>query len=191
MASVCSVVPSAARWRVPNRSAWIVVSPSGRSAPAARILEPRTITAPSWSGDLRREDRPKQVRRQVAVDHHADLGDLLQARLALDHDERAVALGRQRCGRPGHLGGDVSTRAILGRHQPAQRADPADAVEGTAELRLEDDDEREQADDGAGLEDLGEQLQVEASGLRSTRRTGRHADDEANGARPRMRLKSQ
>ena len=36
-ASVCSVMPSAARWRVPNRWLWRVVSASGSSAPAARI----------------------------------------------------------------------------------------------------------------------------------------------------------
>ena len=48
-ASVCSVIPRAARWRVPKRSVWTVVSASGRSAPAARIASPRMITAPSWS----------------------------------------------------------------------------------------------------------------------------------------------
>ena len=56
-ASVCSVIPRAARWRVPNRSAWTVVSASGRSAPAARIVSPRMMTAPSWSGGPRHEDR--------------------------------------------------------------------------------------------------------------------------------------
>ena len=48
-ASVCSVMPRAARWRVPNRSVWMVVSASGSRAPAARIRSPRMITAPSWS----------------------------------------------------------------------------------------------------------------------------------------------
>ena len=79
-ASVCSAIPRAARWRVPKRSAWTVVSASGRRAPAARIVSPRMITAPSWSGGPRREDRPEQVGRHVAVDHHPALGDLLETR---------------------------------------------------------------------------------------------------------------
>ena len=58
--------------------------------------------------------------------------------------------------------GDVLDGARLGRRQePAERADPADPLERPAELGLEDDDEGEQADDGAGLEDLGQEAQVE------------------------------
>ena len=57
------------------------------------------------------------------------------------------------------------------RQEPRERADPADPLERPPELRLEDDDEREQADDGAGLEDLGEQAQVERD--RQRRRPGR------------------
>ena len=67
-----------------------------------------------------------------------------------------------------------SAGALLGRrHQPGERSDPADALEAAAQLRLEDDDEREQADDGAGLEDLGDEPQVEPLGERRTARTGR------------------
>ena len=80
IASVCSVMPRAARWRVPKRSVWIDVSASGRSAPAATIRSSRMITAPSWSGDFGREDRAQQVGRHVAVDHDAGLGHLLEAR---------------------------------------------------------------------------------------------------------------
>ena len=49
-ASVCSVIPRAARWRVPKRSVWTVISASGRSAPAARSISSRMMIAPSWSG---------------------------------------------------------------------------------------------------------------------------------------------
>ena len=41
------------------------------------------------------EDRRQQVGGEVAVDHDAGLGDLLETRFALDHDERAVALRGQ------------------------------------------------------------------------------------------------
>ena len=40
-----------------------------------------------------REHRIEQVDREVAVDHHARFGDLLQPGLALQHDERPVVLG--------------------------------------------------------------------------------------------------
>ena len=43
----------------------------------------------------------------------------------------------------------------------ASEPDPPDPLEGAPQLGLEDDDEREQADDGPGLEDLGQQPQVE------------------------------
>ena len=111
---------------------------------------------------LRGEDRAQQVGRHVAVDHHAGLGHLLEPGLALEHDERALAVGRQLGRRAGDLGRDVDGGARLGRRQePAERPDPPDALERAAQLGLEDDDEGEQADDRAGLEDLGQQPQVE------------------------------
>ena len=65
-------------------------------------------------------------------------------------------------GRVGDLVGDVLDGPLLGRREePVERADPADPLERPTELRLEDDDEREQADDGARLQDLGQQLEVE------------------------------
>ena len=173
-ASVCSVMPRAARWRVPKRSVWIDVSASGSSAPAATIRSSRMITAPSWSGDFGREDRAQQVGRHVAVDHHPGLGDLLEAGLALEHDQGALAVGRQLGRGARDLGRDVLDGARLGRRQePAERADPADPLERPPQLRLEDDDEGEQADDGAGLEDLGEQPQVERDGQRVDQRRAR------------------
>ena len=108
------------------------------------------------------------------MDHHAGLGDLLEPGLALDDDERAVALGRQRGGRPRHLVRDVLGDARVGRReQPRERADPADALQGAPQLGLEDDDEGEQADDRAALQDPGEQDAVERDRQRSRRRTGR------------------
>ena len=98
------------------------------------------------------------------MDHHAGLGDLLQAGLALDDDQRAVTLGRQPGRGAGDLGGDDLGHPGLGRDEPAERAHAPDAIERPAKLRLEHDDEREQADDGARLEDLGEQPQREQAG---------------------------
>ena len=167
-------MPSAARWRVPKRSVWIVVSASGRSAPAARIVSPRMITAPSW-----RAVRGAKIVRSRSADRSPwiitpGLGDLLEAGLALDHDERAVALRRQAAGGPRDLGRDVLGGPRLGRRQePAERADAADALERPPQLGLEDDDEGEQADDGAGLEDLGQQAQVERDRPARRRRTAR------------------
>ena len=162
-ASVCSVIPRAARWRVPNRSVWTVVSASGSSGAGGEDRLAADDHRAVVERGPRREDRPEQVGRDVAVDHHPGLGDLLEPGLALEHDQRAVAFGGQLGGRPRDLVGDVIDGALLGRRQqPAERADPADPLEGPAELRLEDDDEREQADDGAALEDLGEQPQAEA-----------------------------
>src|SRR5664280_2434093 len=50
IASVCSVMPRAALWRVPKRSSGMVVSAEGSTAPAARMRSPLITTAPSWSG---------------------------------------------------------------------------------------------------------------------------------------------
>ena len=53
------------------------------------------------------------------MDHHAGLGDLLEPRLALEHDERAVALGGQLGGGPGDL---ASRRARRRAARPATGA---------------------------------------------------------------------
>ena len=129
-ASVCSAIPRAARWRVPNRSAWTVVSASGsRRAGGQDRLAADDDRAVVERG-ARREDRAQQVGRDVAVDHHPGLGDLLEAGLALEDDERAVAVRGQVRGGPGHLVGDMVDRPRVGRRQePGERADPADAVE--------------------------------------------------------------
>ena len=123
IASVCSAMPRAARWRVPKRSVWIVVSARGSSAPAARIESLADDDGPVVEGGPRREDRQQQVGRQVAVDHHAGLRDLLEPGLALDDDERADALGGHDRRGPRHLDRDVVRRPRFGRRQePGERA---------------------------------------------------------------------
>jgi hypothetical protein len=105
-------------------------------------------------GGLGGEDRAQQVGRQVTVDGHPGLGDLSETGLALEHDEGAVALGRERPRRVRHLAGHPLDAAPVGRREePAEGADPADPLEGSPELGLEDDDQGEDADDGAVLED--------------------------------------
>ena len=101
-----------------------------------------------------------------------DLGGVLEARLALDDDQRADAVRGERGGGAGETmaATRVCVRGGTRRcHDPAQRADAPDALQRPAQLRLEDDDERQQADHGAGLEDRGEEPQVE--------RLGDHVDD--------------
>jgi hypothetical protein len=63
---------------------------------------------------------------------------------------------------------------------------------GPAELRLEDDDEREEADDGARLEDLGQPAAASGCGPRSRRRTATVHRRSRGGTAlvPRMRLNS-
>ena len=89
------------------------------------------------------------------MNHHAGLGDLLQPGLALEDDQRTMALrGEGGCG-PRHLRGDVFRLPLFSRRdQPREGSDATDAFEATAELWLEDDDEREDAHDGARLQDL-------------------------------------
>jgi hypothetical protein len=132
----------------------------------------------------RGEDRQQQVDADVGVEHHAGLGDLLQARVPLEDDQRAVTLaGEERCC-PGDLVGDPVDRALLRwREEPVERADAADPLERPAELRLEDDDEGEQADDRQGLEDLGEEAEVEDAGGGVDREQDTDTDHEADRAR--------
>ena len=83
------------------------------------------------------------------------------------------------------IAGHVLGAPALGRrHEPGQRADPADPLQGPPQLRLEHDDEREQADDGARLEDLRQEAQLERLGRRVDREEDADADDEPDGARP-------
>ena len=93
---------------------------------------------------------------------------------AFEHDQRADLVGRQDGRRSGHGRGHVLDRPLRRRRTSSQpqRSDPADAFEGPAQLGLEDDDERQQADHGAGLQDLRQQLQAERLGERRISRRG-------------------
>ena len=181
-ASVSSVMPSAARCRVPNRS---------DERHLGERQERRGGEDPAVADDdgavveegPRREDRAQELAREVGMDHHAGLGDLLEAGLPLQHDQGAVALARQHARGLGDLGGDVLDGALPGRReQPAERPDAPDALEAAPELGLEHDDEREQADDRARLQDLREQPQLEPLGQRVDAEQDRDADDEGDGA---------
>ena len=66
---------------------------------------------------LRREDRPDQVGADVGVQHDAGLGHLLEPGVAFQHDQRAVAVGRQQGGGPGDLLGDPVDGSLLRRRQ--------------------------------------------------------------------------
>src|SRR3990172_8241936 len=195
-ASVCSVMPRAARWRVPSRSLCRVVSARGSTMPAATISAPRMRTAPScraargaktvrnssaersaWSITPVSAASSSPVSRSRAmsapprpagggggVEHPRGLGGVLASRLASEDDERSAPLGGEERGGVRDLGRDALNLAVRARPEPAQRADPADTLEGSAQLWLEDDDEREEADDGTRLEDLREELEAERLG---------------------------
>ena len=153
----------------------------GRRRPAPK--SPRMMTAPSWSSVRGMKIVHRQLVRQVGVDHHAGLGDLLEAGLALQHDQGAVAVARQHAGGLGDLVGHVLDAALgRGGEQPADGAHPADPLQRAAQLRLEDHHQREQAHDGAGLEDLGEQAELQELGEGVDAEQDGDADDEGDGA---------
>ena len=134
---------------------------------------------------FRGEDRAQQVGRDVAVDHHTGLGHLFEAGLALEHDQGALAVHRQLRRGARDLIRDMDGGARLGRRQePAEGADPADALERPPQLRLEDDDQGEQADDRAGLEDLREEAEVERDREGVDQEQDADADHQADRARP-------
>ncbi len=134
---------------------------------------------------LRHEDRDEQVGRQIGVEHDAGLGDLLETGLPFHDDEGAVDLRGKDGRRAGDLGRDMLGRALIGRReQPGERPDTADPLERPPELRLEDDDEREHADDRPGLEDLAQQRQVEQPRRGVDRDEDADADHQADRPRP-------
>ena len=77
------------------------------------------------------------------------------------------------------------------REEPAERPDAADPLERAAQLGLEDDDEGEHADDRAGLQDLGQEPQVERDGEAVDSDQDADADDQPDRARPADQLNSQ
>ena len=133
----------------------------------------------------RREDRAQQIGRHIAVDHDASLRDFLQPGLTLKDDERALTVGRQGGSGPRHLDGNVDDGPLLrGREQPAERADATDAFEGTPQFGLEDHNESEQADDGAALQDLRQQAQVDGDREGIDKDQDTDADHQTDSARP-------
>ena len=184
-ASVSSVMPSAARCRVPNRSER-VISVSGSSAAAARMRSPRMMTAPSWSSVA----GPKIV-HSSSCDRSAwsmtPVSAISSRPVSRSSTMSAPWPSRDRI--PAALAtsaGDVLDAALLRRgQQPAERPDPPDPLERAPQLGLEHDDEREQPDDGARLEQLGEQPQLEELGEGVDAEQDRHADDEGDRARAR------
>ena len=134
---------------------------------------------------VRREDRLEQLLREVGVEHDPGLGRILEAGLPLDDDERADPVCRQRRSRARDDGRDaLGVGCTRRRHHPAQGADAPDSLQGAPQLRLEDDHERQEADHGAGLEDRGEQPQVERLGDHVHAVEQDRADDEPDGAGP-------
>ena len=76
-----------------------------------------------------------------------------------------------------------STVACARRERASPGADPADALEAPPQLRLEDDDERQQAHDRACLHDARQQAQPQGLGDHVDQLQDDGADDEPHGAR--------
>ena len=84
----------------------------------------------------RREQRLEQLGGQVAVDHHAGLGDLLEAGLPLETMSAPAAGGGQSRRRPGDRAGDAVGRPLVGGRRAARRASrPGRAGRGRAAAR--------------------------------------------------------
>ena len=151
-----------------------VVSASGRTAPAATIRSSRMITAPSCSGERG---------MKIVWSRSAETSPWIITPVSAISSSPSRARGRSARRGPPPTGsaaaratsvGDLLGRSrIRRREQPAERPDAADPLEGPTQLRLEDDDEGEQPDDRPGLEDLGQQPQVERDGQARRRRRGR------------------
>ena len=119
------------------------------------------------------------------MDHDAGLGDFLEPGLALEDDQRAVPVGGEDGRSPRDFSRDMLGDPLLRRRdEPGDGAHPADAFERPAELRLEDHHEGEETDDGARLEDLRDEPQLEPLGHAVQREQDAHAEHEPNGPGP-------
>ena len=150
IASDSSLMPTAARWRVPSVPP-IGASVRGRTQAAARMRLPRMITAPSCRGVFGVKIWISVCRVRIAVLGHAAIGVILQARFALDDDQRADPLPRELQNGADDLVNrlaDLLLGAGEGEIEPGARL--AELLEGAAQFRLEDhrhgDDEGREGD---------------------------------------------
>ena len=147
----------------------------GSSAPAATIVSPRMITAPSWSGLRGMKIVSSRSGERSRVDHHAALRDLAEAGLALEHHQRAGPVGcrRSRRGRP--RGRRARLRAARPAREPrrtSRRARSARAPRRSSGWKTTTSAKRPTM--APVCEDLGEHPQVAARARdRVRRRTGR------------------
>ena len=158
------------------------VSPSGQDDAGGHDLVAADEDGTVVERRSRREDGPQQLARELGAEHHAALGHVLEAGLALEHDERPDPIRREQRRGVGDGVGHPVDLTLRARPEPAERAEATDAFERPAQLGLEDDDERQQADDGTGLEDLREELEAEELRRRVDRVEQDDADHEAHGA---------
>ena len=135
---------------------------------------------------VRIEEIDQQLARQETVDRYTTFDIILQSRLALEDDQRAVAM-------PGELRGgldqfvDGTGRGIVGARPQLGEPEPglAELLQGAANLGLEDDGERDQQH-GPGLaEDPVERGQLQGGAdQEDNREQGDDAADQLGGARP-------
>src|SRR5581483_4673776 len=125
----------------------------------------------------------------LAVDAHTGDGDVLQSGLALEDDERPGAPFLEAAGGADHLVDDA--RDLDAAVVADQRAHPAQAphlVEGAAQLRLEEDDQRQQDRLRAVGEEPVEHAQVELRGDEAEEEEHADAEQQLHRLRPADQL---
>ncbi len=164
-ASLCSVRPTAARWRVPMRPTPGMVSASGSTQPAATSRASRMITAPSCS----EVPGMKMVASISAVTSplmRTPVAAMFSRPVSRSNTTSAPVLrSLSDDGRADHLV-DGALRVSPGvlAEQRAHRPEPAHLVERAAQLGLEEDDRRDDDRLAAVGEDELQQAEVERLG---------------------------
>ena len=153
-ASETSLVPTPARWRVPRSLGQVRIVAQRHHAARGRDAAAADDDRAVMQGGIFEKQVAQQLLGQLRVDDGAGLKVFVERRLALEHEQHADALARHDlAGLHGGVDGALLDRGggFGGKQVEMQlRADP---LERAAQLRLEDDDERDRAD----LKDLVEQ----------------------------------
>src|SRR6202022_2909029 len=128
---------------------------------------------------VREEDRLQEFRGELAIDPDAAIGEVLQPGLLLEDDQGSREALRQLGGGSDHLvDHPVEDLQVIVRHRPADEADAAELVEGSADLRLEEHDDADQDRRGGVTENPGEQMQIEEVRQQADQREQEHPEHQ-------------
>ena len=156
-----------------------------KDAPRRQDLVPPDDDRAVVEGRVREEDRLQEFRRKLAIDPDAAVGVVLQPGLLLEDDQGARETLGQLGGGPDHLvDHPVEDLQVVVGHRPSDEADPAELVEGAADLRLEEDDDADQDGRGGIAEDPREQPQVEQVRQQADQGQQQNAEHQLDGLGP-------